>query len=166
MSDQYGFDLGQIKRYIVRPALQVMGPQYASNDAVNLVLGTGAAETQYRYVAQLDGGPARSPWQMEEATFIDIAGRYLPAQQFKLWRMLTTHYGVSSLLPLWPDMTWDLCLAAIMCRIRYLPAYGAIPSDAEGQCGYWKKFYNTSLGAGNLDKLHVGFFRDAIVCVG
>jgi hypothetical protein len=40
--------------------------------------------------------------------------------------------------------------AAAMCRIKYLRAPDALPSenDIQAMANYWKKYYNTPLGAG------------------
>ena len=44
--------------------------------------------------------------------------------------------------------------AAAMARVHYLRAPSALPGfdDLEGQAAYWKRHYNTPLGAGTPEK--------------
>ena len=48
-----------------------------SIDAVDLVYKTGNAETGYRHLKQMGGGPAIGFWQVEPATLIDIMDNYV-----------------------------------------------------------------------------------------
>ena len=43
---------------------------------------------------------------------------------------------------------------AAICRLCYYRAPGALPDegDPEGQARYWKRYYNTPLGAGTVEK--------------
>ena len=43
-------------------------------------------------------------------------------------------------------------LAVALCRIHYLRMPGLIPGDVNGRGAYWKKYYNTALGAGTVEK--------------
>ena len=47
------------------------------------------------------------------------------------------------------ELVWDLRLAIIMCRLRYLPDSKPIPAadDLPGLARYYKRIYNTHLGA-------------------
>jgi hypothetical protein len=48
---------------------------------------------------------------------------------------------------------WDLQASIIMARIKYLSCPGQnIPDGLTGQAAYWKKYYNTALGAGTIDE--------------
>jgi hypothetical protein len=38
-----------------------------------------------------------------------------------------------------------------MCRVHYLRCPGTIPAGLRAQAEYWKKYYNTPLGAGTVD---------------
>ena len=53
----------------------------------------------------------------------------------------------------------NLFYAAAMCRIFYLRFQKPLPqpNDWEGMARYWKKYYNTHLGAGTVD----GFLQKA-----
>lgn len=43
-------------------------------------------------------------------------------------------------------------LQAVLCRFYYLGINEAIPSTLEGRARYWKKYYNSELGAGTPEK--------------
>lgn len=43
-------------------------------------------------------------------------------------------------------------LQAILCRMYYLGVKEAIPATLEGRASYWKKYYNSELGAGTPEK--------------
>lgn len=43
-------------------------------------------------------------------------------------------------------------LQAILCRMYYLGIKEPIPSTLEGRARYWKKYYNSELGAGTPEK--------------
>ena len=48
-----------------------------SLEAVDLIYKTGMAETGYRHLKQMGGGPAIGFWQVEPATLIDILDNYV-----------------------------------------------------------------------------------------
>ena len=43
-------------------------------------------------------------------------------------------------------------LQAVLCRMYYLGIKERIPSTLEGRAKYWKKYYNSELGAGTPEK--------------
>lgn len=142
-----GLDPHQLREHIIRPTLQRLGLWVEA--AEELVLGTAIQESGLCYVRQLGGGPALGLWQMEPNTHKDIWENFL---QFR------TKLGLNILGPYpKPDHTrlvWDLSYACGMCRIHYLRCPDALPDagDLHGQAGYWKQFYNTSLGAGTVEE--------------
>ncbi|SMF86500.1 hypothetical protein SAMN05428998_1881, partial [Tistlia consotensis USBA 355] len=75
-----GLDVRQFATWIVRPTLAYLAdglPGFASDAAVELLLGTAAQESGFRYLAQLGGGPALGPYQSEPATRADVHDSYL-----------------------------------------------------------------------------------------
>jgi len=52
------------------------------------------------------------------------------------------------------EMEWDLRLATIGCRLRYLKVKEPLPAqdDIHGMARYWKRWYNTSAGRGTVDE--------------
>ena len=47
-------------------------------------------------------------------------------------------------------LTYDLEFQVVLARVHLLRFSEALPSDMLGQAKYWKKYWNTSLGAGTL----------------
>ncbi|MBF0455209.1 MAG: hypothetical protein HQL72_10395 [Magnetococcales bacterium] len=112
-----------------------------------LLLGTAAQESALgRYLRQLGSGPALGVFQMEPATYRDIWQNYLAYQPRIVQRLAVR----------WPrepepeEMVTDLLLAAVMCRLHYRRVARALPDeqDVAGLAAYWKRYYNTVLGAG------------------
>ena len=50
------------------------------------------------------------------------------------------------------ELRWNLKYAIAMCRIHYLRVPAAIPFGLQAHAAYWKKYYNTPLGAGTEDE--------------
>lgn len=137
-------DAGQLRMYVVRPVLQVMGAW--GQPAEDLVMGTAAQESRLQYLRQLGGGPALGLWQMEPATHEDIWNNYLePKPQLRINVLGAAGCYVR---PTAEALVYNLRYAAAMCRVHYLRAPGTIPADRPGQAAYWKRHYNTPLGAG------------------
>lgn len=145
-------NLFQIRKYIVRPALEHMGFNRPAD--VQLVMATGAAESGYKFIDQVTRGeefpgPAFGWWQHEAATVHDI-WRWLNARpelaKKTREKMILMQDNVDQL-------HGNLYYGAIMCRLHYMrfreqiPAYG----DREGMARYWKKYYNTVEGAGTIE---------------
>ena len=62
-------------RRLIKETLADIG-LYSLN-AENLIMGTFAQESNFKYVRQLGGGPALGYGQMEPATFNDIVVKFL-----------------------------------------------------------------------------------------
>lgn len=131
----------KLREQIIEPVLEGLDPDVPySVQAMELLLGTAAAESHFKYTQQLGGGPARGLWQMEPATERD----------HKEW--LKNHPELQQKVLGWKpnDLKTNQSYACAMARIHYwrvpvkLPAAG----DVEGQARYWKRWYNTYLGAG------------------
>ena len=142
-------DIQQFRLYIIRPALEALG--MGGDASEELLLGTAIQESRIKYLHQLGGGPAKGLFQMEPVTHDDIWNNWLEfrtdiANDIKSWTSTVAPNGH----PHSDELIWNLMYAAMMCRIHYrrvsapLPAAGDLPAQA----AYWKKWYNTELGAG------------------
>jgi len=113
------------------------GQHFASPWAVNLLLGTIAQESHLgTYLRQLGGGPALGICQMEPSTFRWLRTKY--GQRFpgrELWEREVS------------ELVWDNRLAILTCRLRYVADPKPIPEDLDGIARYYKRVYNTELGA-------------------
>ena len=116
--------------------------------AVELILGTIAVESAGgRYIRQIKG-PALGIVQMEPATY-----RWL-VQKYRLrFPMLLDRPA--------DDLEWDLRLCILMCRLRYfaVPTFLPKAADTAGLAAYWKKWYNTPLGAGTVEKFEDAYWE-------
>lgn len=129
----------------------------ASDDAIALIMGTGAVESGFRTLKQV-GGPARSWWQVEPMTAQDNLNSYLrfrPALWDKVCQTaivphLVLTYVADELVRL---LEVNIAFAICMARIKYwrypepLPRY----DDIEGQAEYWLKAYNSG-GKGTIER--------------
>jgi hypothetical protein len=159
----------------IKPAVSSLGGKYNSRVAALLVLGTGAQESNYKYVTQLGGGPGLGFWQMEPATHADIYKNFLFYRPNLLFRVIEltlvfwSDFDGNTLLteterkyfcnefPHWADkeLTWNQRYAAAMCRIHYYRVPDPLPTPTEGVAGlarYWKCHYNTEQGAGTEEQ--------------
>ena len=139
---------------VIRPTLVVLAkaePRLKSAAAECLLLGTAIYESDLRHMVQKGGGPALSLFQIEPRTAVDICN----------WLTWNTqiHDAVDSLcifgsLQIFNQYAGNQHLACALARVLYwrisepLPA----PDDISGLSHYYKKYYNTSLGAGSPDK--------------
>ena len=120
-----------------------------SEDAVDLVYKTGNAETGYRHLKQMGGGPAIGFWQVEPATLIDIMDNYVNYRPELLKGLISLGYNQSNIET---RVMGNIALQAVFCRLKYKRDKHALPksSDLQGQAEYWKRVYNTHLGKGTI----------------
>jgi hypothetical protein len=131
-----------------------------SDDAVALIMGTGAVESQFKYLKQLNDGPARSWWQVEPATGLDNYDNYLQYRLGIREKLSVACLGNSNMT--YMDMTYEtveqlleinIAFAISMARIKYRRVPKPLPDqlDIEGQADYWLKYYNAG-GKGSKSK--------------
>lgn len=135
-------------RELVTSTLQELG--LGSQDAIELVLGTIAQESAYgKYRRQLGNGPALGICQMEPNTFHDVVSNFLHYKKDIFDKILSvsslTEFDVAQLEN---NDKFAIC----MCRAHYYRVREAIPDNLEGWAAYWKKYYNTPLGAGKEEE--------------
>jgi hypothetical protein len=138
-------------RKLVEDTLKELEPEIKySQNAVELILGTGAQESAYgKYVRQIGGGPALGKFQMEPETFNDICDNFLKYRP-KIKAKIFDICGITDLNPV--DLVNNDRLAVCMCRVHYLRPKGAIPDNLLGWAEYWKKNYNTIKGKGTVEE--------------
>ncbi len=136
-------------KQLIKDVLEILedgGIKY-SDDAVELVYETGNAETNYRHLEQIGGGPGISFWQIEIATLQDNWDNYIVFRK-KLIEVLY-RLGYIEKDPTFSALT-NIAVAIAMCRIYYWRQPGSIPKTMSGRAEYWKKRYNTEQGAGTV----------------
>lgn len=140
-------------RALVKQTITFLGLH--SQAAEDLIMGTIAQESHLgTYIKQLGKGPALGLVQMEPATHDDIWINFLAYKKplsALLWTLsLDNGMFTSSKIPDSAQLMGNMYYAIAMCRIHYFRAPGALPQagDIAGYAAYWKKYYNTPLGAG------------------
>ena len=147
-----GLDPKQLRNYIVEPALEAIGLN--SQSRMRLVIGTGLVESGLRFVDQVDRaakpGPAYGLFQMERATHDDIWRNFLSGRHDLRGRL--QGLMIQGMDPC-TQMHGNHYYAAAMCGVFYLRIPAALPhaTNLDGMARYWKKYYNTHLGAGRED---------------
>lgn len=155
-----GLYLPHVRDLWVRPALAALPPALNTLSRMQGVLGIGNKESGYRFLRQLNGGPALGFWQMEAATHDDMWRnfiRYRPDIQAALLRILN---GAK------PDaarMVDNPIYAAAMPAVHTYRSNDPLPpaNDARGWARFWKRNYNTESGAG-VAETAVPYFREAM----
>lgn len=151
-------------------AAQVYGrtppsPDYARRVA-SLLLGTAATESHFKYRRQrgydvLTDEGAWGFWQSEGPPLNDSL-LYLAKRPSMARRAAQWLYGRSDAV--WPYQGhWNLPsvlrqlynddrLACLMARIHYMRFPEPVPAGLDAQAAYYKRYYNTELGAGSAAK--------------
>ena len=119
-----------------------------TREAVALIYETGNAETGYRNLVQMGGGPAVSFFQLEPATIQDIFNNYVEYRQPLLEVLI--EIGLDP-MNLEFCVKTNIAIAICMCRFHYRRVPSAIPKTKEQRAIYWKEYYNTNLGKGTID---------------
>jgi hypothetical protein len=144
-----GLDVLQFRDRVLRPVvgyLQLGGDEDA---AINLLLGTAAQESAFRYLAQVPSGPGVGLFQMEPATLEDLFESWLSHRPALLARVL-------SFAAPGPDRRVQLAgnhlFAAAAARLQYFRQPDPLPAaaDIDGLARYWKRFWNTEKGKGSV----------------
>lgn len=155
-------DPQQLKDLIITPTLQAL--DLFSVSAVNLILGTAAQESQFKYIRQLGGGPALGIYQMEPATHDDVWDNYLAyrtelAGKLRALASQKLFYDHAA-----DEMIGNIYYATAMCRVHYLRVTDPLPAtdDIVAMGNYWKLHYNTPQGNGTAREFVDHFPMDTL----
>ena len=116
-------------------------------ESFDLVFETGMAESHYKHIEQIGGGPGLGFFQCEVNTCYDIWENFVTFRK----PYIETLYK----LGLVEDrMTFclltNIALQVAFCRIHYRRQPGAIPKTLPARANYWLKYYNAG-GKGSID---------------
>lgn len=146
-------------RILIRYVLKKLG--WYSSDAVELLMLTAAAESNLgQYIYQV-GGPALGIYQMEPTTHDDIWDNYLSYNQSVADKIhqfaITGHlydYDIKGHGPEAEQMAGNLYYSTAMARALYRRFPEALPNgdDVASMARYYKRYWNTHLGASEVDK--------------
>jgi hypothetical protein len=126
-------------------------PQETMEGAISLLLGTAATESGLRRVRQTGDGPARGLFQIEPWTARDLHAWLLAHAPFRA--ILEARVGVTRFhVGLLDDGdVYPILLARTLYFVRD-PEPMPEPEDSVEQAGRYKRYYNTSTGAGSIEK--------------
>lgn len=136
----------QLREIVVDVLTQV---DLYSEAAVELLMLTAAQESHLgTYLKQVGNGPALGIFQMEPATEQDIINNYIFYRPYLLngWNNYVTMKG--------NDLRDNIAYQIVMTRLHYLRVSEELPEakDVEGLASYWKRYYNTELGKGEVSE--------------
>ncbi|MDX2368828.1 MAG: hypothetical protein QNK36_10550 [Colwellia sp.] len=137
-------DVKQFKEVIITPALSLL--QKYSDDAVELLLFTCAAESNGgTYVKQIKG-PALGIFQMEPATHQDIWVNYIFTNS-SLMNIMSLNFFAAAQMDA-ERMVYDMRYATVMARLQYSRFDEPLPDrkNIDAMFDYYKKYYNTPSG--------------------
>ncbi len=146
----------QIKLLIKDVCVQ-LGDKYAKKEALDIVYATGLVESKYKYIQQLEQGPARSFWQVEPSTAVDNCRNFISARPELLQASadilgIDPYYFIDANIDDWDWILRTNIAAGILhCRIKYWRVPEPIEEGKEGLAKYWKEHYNTAEGAGTVE---------------
>lgn len=152
----------QLLDYIIKPTLEYMGHGYNSKDAQMLLLATAAIESDCGHYIKQINGPALGIWQMEPETHIDIALN-CDAMKKELFMIriinLTTDSEEQGSALIRSPM-----YACAMARLKYSMDKAPLPSHKEifEIYRYYKKIYNTPLGASTFQKFQFAWDKHGL----
>ena len=157
----------QLHDYIIKPTLEYMGGNYYSKGSAFLLLCTAAIESNCgEYIKQING-PAIGIWQMEPATYADIqleSDALIGNSDFDIEfqeriNSLETGFFSAEVTAWNTSLIQSPMYACAMARLKYsmdphpLPEYtGDISIDMPSFYEYYKRVYNTELGASTYQK--------------
>ena len=124
--------------YVI-PAARALG--ICNVPHLQIGLGIPLQESGLRDIAQIGGGPALGPCQMERATHDSLQEnfiRYKPTIKEAMASIVGDTEPTADL------MMTNMIYACFMMFVKLLDCPGLIPTDIPGQAAYWKKWYNAS----------------------
>ncbi len=149
----------QLLDCIIKPTLEYMGGNYASKNASMLLLSTAAIESGCGYKLKQEDGPALGIWQMEPLTLHDIYDNcdaivnnhtelYKKLDSLDLFDVYTTGETLEAGLVISP------MYACAMARLKYAMDSAPLPpyDNIRAVYDYYKRIYNTPLGASTYEK--------------
>lgn len=137
-------DSAQLRSLIIKPALDDL--VMYSEEAVELLIFTCAAESNGGTYLKQISGPALGIYQMEPATYNDIWQNFIMKNSSVLLRFIHG-FGINQ-MPSEDRLIYDLRFATVMARIFYIRIPEELPKvyDLDALWKYYKRYYNTSLG--------------------
>jgi hypothetical protein len=154
------FNAPQLRQDVIQPTLKPI--QLWSVDVEELLILTCANETLGGTYLKQVGGCALSIYQIEPATLDDMWNNFLAKRSDLEYKILQSLQYVRR--PLDSCLVTNLAYATVMARVFYLRISDPIPSatDIPALAAYYKKHFNTSLGAATIDATIANYHKFVI----
>lgn len=142
-------DRHQLLQYVIIPILDRLG--VGGRDATCLMMVTGEIESGYKYINQLNNGPAKGFWQIEPTTHIDLWENFLRFNP-KLASQISHITGIHPSKENHNALVWNLAYSLCMARMVYYRQDFHLPNfeDVTGMWNIYKTFYNSREGKSNF----------------
>jgi hypothetical protein len=164
-------DAQQLHDYIIKPTLQYMGGNYYSKESAFLLLCTASIESNCgKYIKQING-PALGIFQMEPDTYGDIIDNCdaINENNIKFYNKINSLWNYNGYGIVHGLVTHPM-YACAMARLKYsmdpnpLPKLtGVVKTDLKSFYDYYKRVYNTELGASTYDKWCIALDSNGIM---
>ena len=115
--------------------------------AVNLLLETTAAETQFGTYPDTTKNSGHGIDQFDRNGFVDTQTRTRRSNKHKV----KAEFGYDIDAAVVTDLDNDPMLSLIFCRLKYKLRPEDIPADFVSRAAYWKRFYNSTAGKGTIE---------------
>lgn len=154
-----GYDKRQF-RSLITETLSALEPEIPHSEAaVELLMLTAAQESKLGTYIQQIKGPALGVFQIEPATHDDLVQTFLKTRPTLIQKVKdiagVDHFN-SRLLK------FNLAYSIIIARLVYYRKPSPLPAyDIDALAAYWKKHYNTYLGAGTKEEAIENYRRYA-----
>ena len=144
------FGYGTVSRHvtgeIAEAVVDILG---GGENALALIMETAQQETRLgAYKDPSAYGAGIGICQCDPIAFTDTRDRISPAVKAKIKQSF--NIDVDQIIH--RQLAYSPLLSFLWCRMHYLLRPGAIPSTIAGRADYWKKWYNSELGAGTPEE--------------
>ena len=164
-------DAQQLHDLIIKPTLEYMGANYYSKDAAFLLLCTAAIESNCGHYIKQVNGPALGVWQMEPNTLHDIYDNCdaIVTNHTEMYKKLDSIdlFDATSSEELEQSLVISPMYACAMARLKYSMDSAPLPDhkDTLAVYEYYKRIFNTELGASTWDKFVSALISNKILDV-
>lgn len=133
----------------IRRACEIVSPRTVPV-AMALLAETCAAETAMCSFMDGYAPEGKGAFQFDSVGFEDVKDRF-NVRNPQIVNELYHKLGIN-----WANLSFDMLeyaplLGAVLCRAKYYLVPESIPETREGRAKYWKKYYNSSAGAGTVE---------------
>lgn len=152
----YGINTDAELTASIEVAVNLFGLNADKDDLRNLLIETAIAESNYgNAIYDNKRGFGYGAFQFDKIGMkqaLSVVESKGLGNRIKIASLYDSDLTVKNYLNVYNDFQLKSILQAILCRMYYLGIKEPIPSTLEGRARYWKKYYNSELGAGTPAK--------------